>query len=485
MRSKLLFALWLGSSFVPAADAGEATSERAKQIGDELSVYLGRSAIDTGALVVTPSGDDYRIDVNLDRATAANAVQGLNLKASWSFIATPNADGTWRLRSDSMSPMSLTVPVADGKQSIELVPEGYHCDGIFDPRLEAFVKSSTTIARITTSGKSPNSTSSVEIKGLAMETSASAPGDGLLSVKLRDAEEASQQTNAITSARTPSAGPAFVLVINRGASVANGSIDSLRNRAILDLWAFLVAHPSLEELKPVQDDLRSKLRALLPLWDGIDMAGTAQDFAIDATGNSLKAKSVGAGINASGISGQSTYAIAISLEDINVNSALLPAWIKPFLPTLLSQSVKVSNLDMDAVSRYAIDTFDLNGEDGFTSEQQARIEALILNGKPTLSFGPSHIKAPAYDVTLAGTALLNPGRVDIALEAKNFEDTIAAVQSAAQANPSLASLLPYLTLAQSLSRKGDDGSAIWDIEIEFGDRHSVTVNGQILQSTPK
>jgi hypothetical protein len=485
MRCKILLALSLGSSLVvSAAVAAEATPERAKQIGDELSVYLGRSAVETGALVVTPTGDDYRIDVNLDRAAAAHAVPGLNLKASWSVIATPNLDGTWHLRSDSMSPMSLRLPMSDGEQSIEVVPEGYHYDAIFDPRLGALISSSATIARLATSGKNPSSTSSAEIKGLAMETSATAPGDGLLSMKLRDAEETSTNTFG-TPAGTPSTVPAFAFVLNRGASVLNGSIDSLRNRAILDLWAFLVAHPALEELKPVQDELRSKLRALLPLWNGIDMAGTAQDFAVDATGTSLKAKTLGLGIKASGISGQSAYAFVMNLDDIDVYSVLLPAWIKPFLPTLLSQSIKVSNLDMDAVSRYAIDNFDLDLETGFTSEQQAKIDALILNGKPTFSFGPSHIKAPAYDVTLTGTALLNPPRANIAVEAKNFEDTIAAVQSAAEANPSLASLVTSLTLAQGLSRKSANGFAMWDIDIEFGDHQSVTVNGQILQSTPK
>jgi hypothetical protein len=255
MRFKMILALLLGSNLiVPVALAAEATPERAKQIGEELSVYLGRRAIETGVLVVTPSGDDYRIDLNLDRAATALAVPGLNLKASWSFIATPNADGTWHLRSDAMSPMSLMLPMLEGGQTIEVVPEGYHYDAIFDPRLGAFTKSSATIARITTAGKSPYSTSSAEIKGVAMETSATAAGDGLLSMKLRDAEEASQQTNTFTAPTSKQAtAPGFTFVLNRGASVANGTIDSIRNRALLDLWAFLVAHPGLEELKPVQE----------------------------------------------------------------------------------------------------------------------------------------------------------------------------------------------------------------------------------------
>jgi hypothetical protein len=65
--------------------------------------------------------------------------------------------------------------------------------------------------------------------------------------------------------------------------------------------------------------------------------------------------------------------------------------------------------------------------------------------------------------------------------AANFSDTVAAVQSLVQANPSLASLLDTLNLAQELARKGTNGSAQWDIDYEFGDHHTVTVNGQIMQ----
>jgi hypothetical protein len=217
----------------------------------------------------------------------------------------------------------------------------------------------------------------------------------------------------------------------------------------------------------------------------MEMAGTAQDFAVDASATSFRAKSLGVGVKASGISGLSSYGFAMNLDDIQVASALLPVWIKPFVPASLSQSIRLSDLDLDAVTRYAIDNFDLNSEKGFSPEQLARIDALILDGKPSLSFGPSHIKAAAYEVTFEGTAQLVPRRAHIAVEAENFEDTLAAVQSVAETNPSIASLATSLRVAQGLSRKGPNGSASWDIEIDFSDHPSMTVNGQMLQPTPK
>jgi hypothetical protein len=489
MRSKVLLALLLfGSSLaIPVAAATDATPEHAKQIGDELAVYLGRGAIETGALSVTPVGEDYRIDINLDHVAAALAVPGLKVKMSWSVLATPNADGSWRLRSDAMAPISLTLPLSGGEQTLEMTPQSYHYDAIFDPHLGAIIKSSATLSRLTTVGTGPHATSKGDVEGIVMETSAIAPDDGLVSVKLRDAEENSQQTSTFsTPAGSQPTMPPFKLAVSRGASVINGNINSFRNRAFLDLWAFMVAHPGVEALKSAQDELRSKLRAMLPLWDSLDMAATAQDFALEATGNSLSAKSLGVGINASGITTQSDYAFALNLDGITANSAFLPPWVKPFLPTLFAQSLKFSGLDLDAVSRYAIDNFDLNSPTAFSPAQLERIDAIVLDGKPKLSFGPSRIKAPAYDVTFSGSALLStPRRAHVTIEAANFEETLAAAQSAADSTPSLASFVQYLVLAQKLSRKGPIGSTVWDVEVEFGEHPSVTINGQSLAPAPK
>ena len=58
------------------------------------------------------------------------------------------------------------------------------------------------------------------------------------------------------------------------------NVDGLRIRALVDLWAFGVAHSDATALKAAQGELRDILRRALPLFDHLSQSGSVRDLAI-------------------------------------------------------------------------------------------------------------------------------------------------------------------------------------------------------------
>ena len=479
-------ALALFATLLPAAGAfaAPATPEEAGRLTAVFERYLGHAGPGAPASVtVTPEGSAYRASFDLKAMARPLESLGVSLDpATETLLLTPNDDGTWKVAADTLPPM--TVHMKD--QTIVMRASTYRFEGAFDPKLGAFINSTFHQEGMTSDQDSP-ATSQHQRIGRIDGTMTSVPTDGnTASVDaqytlgdMSDEVTIQPPKPQASVAVTPSAAPmAFSYKLPTGA----GSLSAakVRTNSLLDLWAFLVAHPSHDALAAAQDDLRGLLRAALPLLASLKEAGSADDFALTTQVGAFSAHRIAGSLALDGLAGTGSMALTLSFDGLKVPSQDLPAWTVGFLPTAVDLKPTLTGFHFDEMMREAVNDFDLKTSEPFTPEQDQRLGHLVWPGDGKLTLGPSRIATGLLDITLQGEGTIGSEPAGkLTVSASGLDKAIAALQQATASDPSAQQVLAQFILAKTLAKPGPDGSSVW--EIEAGAAGTVTVNGTPLQ----
>jgi hypothetical protein len=466
---------------VPAL-AEPATPDGAKALGQSFAAYFGRPAIDQGIIAVAPQGEDYKVTVDLQRVIDGLGAPPGSIKLdALAFLTSPQQGGTWKVSANGFPNGSLHLTLPDGEYSGSLALSGYKFTGVYDPKLAIFLNANNTIDLIDVKWTAKDADVSLQETGSVVDFQGSDAGSGAANGKMHHSVKGLVETVKVTpkvDKPTSSPGAGMSMTYKLGSLTSDGTIDAIRGRSMLDLWAYLVGLQGIGHAIEHQDELKSRITSILPLWNQMKVALAVNGMSVQLPFGAVGLKTLTEKVAMSGLTPHGEFEIGLGFDGLTLPAALLPPWAGPLLPTLLDSDFKLSVDGLDQLVRTAIADFDMKANAPLSPENEAKLAGMWFAGKPKLVIAPSRIVSPNYTLSVQGELALTMPKPTgkFTVSADGLDKTMSVVQAAAQSNPQLQQALPILTFIKGLAKTGADGKPSW--EIALGPDGAVTVNGQ-------
>lgn len=473
----LMAALVLPAGAGRAAPATQAEADRLKSL---LERYVGQGAPgEPSVLSITPDGASYRISFDVKRALAGLGAYQISLDPAVSVMqVTQRDDGNWTAALDSMPPIVLHM----GPQTTAMRYREYHYSGTFDTKAGGFTDGHSLVLGATSDRTGPELEQHQEIERIELTHSGHAEAGGAITIGIKGVMSGLKQTVLMSPPAGPDAArpPAPLLFTYAVPTMdLDLSVDNARQRQLLDLWAFFVAHPDRERIAQAQEELRGLLRAAMPLLDGFREAATLHDLRFGTPVGVMTSRSLGFELALADLPGTGHMTIATSGDGVGITADALPAWAATLVPTTFNLRADLTGFHAAEAMAEAINRFDLPGK-GLAPEDIDRILHIARPGPGKVTIAPSRIASGTLDVSAQGEVDLATGMpaVHVVLHGKGFDEAIRALQGAAVQDPAAAEAMRDLVLAKSLGRAGPDGSLEWAVDVVSG---VTTINGKPLK----
>lgn len=458
-------ALSLAGAIVIAAHTG-CRAESADDVKAALARYFGQSA-----LSVTAAGEAFRVDFDLKALLKALEALGVTIEAApYAVTLTPNSDGLWQVKSDGLPRLTATI----GGQTTSLVTNGQSFEGRFDPRIPAFLSwtGHYDSQSVGVTGRGTD-TQTRMLTGGEQRYSASESGDGIIDGKLSQDNASYAQTIVVGDPKAP-----IDVSIKGGRASDVTIIAGLHVRALTNLWAFFVAHPSFETIKADQAGLRDLLRRALPVFSRLSQDGSLDGLTVTSPIGPFKAGHAASRIATNGLTADGNFELSFSADALTLPTDKLPPWTTQLLPTAVALKTTASGFHLDAAARTLIDAFDLTQPQPIP---QATLDALgPMLGDPKdirIAIGESRITSPTINLGFSGTVVPTQPtpKVELTLHATGLDKAIEKVSEAAKTDASAQQGVALLLLAKGYGKAAPDGALTWDVSLDQ-DR-VITVNG--------
>ncbi len=485
-KTRVLIPALLGAALsASGAHAAPATQEGADKLKAVLERYLGKPAPGEAAgVTVTPQGPDYRTSFDLKLLAHALEPFGVTIEpATSTLMLTSKDDGTWQVAADAFPPLVVHY----NGQTLGSTVSTYKFAGTFDPKIPGFAEASGTQDGNSFDQEAPAMSQHRRIGHAAASQTAVATEASSAKVDVHytfaDVSDtvvirAPAAKPAAEGAPAPAPAPAPTeIAYTLATGQADVSADRLRIANLLDVWAFLVAHPNQDSLSASQDEFRGLLRAALPLLGGLKQNGSVNTLSLTTPTGTFAASKFAASLELANLAAAGSAAFGFNVDGLSIPSTAVPAWSTGLIPTAADLKLTLVGFHFDEAAKQAVEAFDI--KKGFTPEQRDRIGRIAWPGDGRAILAPSHITSGLLDVRLDGDATIGAapsGRLTITVA--GLDKAIAALQSAGASDPSAAQMLAQFVLAKNLAKPGPDGSLIWLLEASGAG--PLTVNGAAL-----
>jgi hypothetical protein len=489
-RAALLAAFLLGAVAMlspPSALAEGATSEGAKALAQSLTPYFGQSAFDRGLITVKPKGEAYDLGFDLQGIVDGFGLpKGILQIDALSLRAAPLPDGTWKVDCDNFPKLVFGVPMSPkGDLGVSMSSSGRMFEGIYDPKLAAFLSSTDKLAALDFKLRTPDSDIAAAVTDMDVSSQARGLPDGSVSGKVQETLHRTRETitEKPSTFGNPQSTP-LTVSYDVGAISYDVSFEAMRAKEFLDLAAFFVAHQGLQEIIAHQDELKNKALSVFPLFRSLDATAKVEEAALDTPQGRVGAKSIVQTFHQTGLTAQAATEIGVIIDGLSMPSGLIPAWASPLVPTAIDIDVKFQMNDLDKIAHAAVANIDLRPNQSPDLSKLAIIETMVMSSEPKLTLAPGHISAPGLELYYHGDMALLPRPAGtLTLEAEGLDNALARLQDAAKSNPDLQKAVLGLNVAKGLAKPGAQGRSVW--VIAYGADGAVSVNGQKMGSPVK
>jgi hypothetical protein len=444
--------------------AQTATPSGAAALEATLRAYLG--PVD-GVVSVTAGGSTY--GVTIDPAPYLAMVPpeaGLSARISpLTFTVADLGGGRWQVDSDQGFDISLSVP---GVLELAVSSKSSQSSGVFNEALAAFESSNgrttglSVQETISGPGQPPFSVS-YSIESMEYKTGATAAAGGGVDVQSR-----MQMTGLVEKISIPPSSD-MPIPIDVDMTAAGYVVDTrssgVRTKAMLDLWAWAVAHPAPELIMGDIDGLRGAIRAALPLWDDIGFAGTLDDLTIGSMFGNGSAQRMDVAMDLTGAVPEGRLRYMFGVSGLSLPTEVMPPWAPALLPDNFSVDLSVTGYDLATPANILLDELSPMAPPPEDLEDRL-LAALLPTGGVGLSLAPGGIGNAAFALDWqgameAGPAVLPAGSAVLGLTGV---DALLAALSAAPADVSEGAV-PAIMMARGMARAEGD-RLVWEIEAD-------------------
>jgi hypothetical protein len=467
----------LSAAALTAAWAADlpASPEGAQKLLSFFAVYFGKQA----PVTVTPANPGYAVSFDLAALTAPLKTQGFSYDpALLKYRLVEQDDGGWRVEQTEIPP--LTAHTKDGTSSIAFT--GVKTVTVFDPAI-AWWRSVTGAAdKMSVEAHAPGVDETFEFDTMQMSGTGKASSDGLASAVLHQTFAGTKATIVAANKSDSDAKPTTINAHSDAAAV-DIALDGFKSHALLDLWSFVVAHPTRPEMAANEAALKTLLAAALSSPIKVDETFSLNKLAIDTPQGpvTIETAKVGGG-GAGGAVG--AFEERFAADGLSLPATLVPAPFRDFAPTSVAFGFRASGFDVAGAAAEAIADIHLAGDGPeISADDQAKIRAKLIGPDGIVVDIPlSHILAPLLDLTFEGHVVYKASKPTgtLTVHMKNFDKTQAALKAL---GPDAAKQIgPMLAMAKGLAKNDPDGSLVWVGEL--GPDGIMKVNGLPLGKSP-
>ncbi len=312
--------------------------------------------------------------------------------------------------------------------------------------------------------------------------------DGSLSTSAQHTFGAFSLTMAIDpKAAHPNAAP-DAQPVNFAAKADKGDVelklDGVKPRPLLDLWAFLVAHPTRQDLAENEAPLKALLTAALATQPSLDENVGMQTLTVQTPRGSFALDSAKVGVGGAAAGPASRFEERFAASGLSLPPGLVPAMFHDLVPTSFDVGFKLSGFDLNAAGAEAIADLHLAGDaPPISREDREKVVAKLIGAGPVLiDIAPSHVVAPQLDITFEGQIRYHGAKPSgtLTVHMRNFDKTQAALMGLGP--DAEKKMVPVLAMAKGLAKTDADGALTWVGEL--GADGTMKINGLPLGKAP-
>ncbi|MFC2970222.1 hypothetical protein [Acidimangrovimonas pyrenivorans] len=461
---------------VPAF-AGTATEAESRHIEAALQTYLGKAP---GTVSVTPDGDSYHLHLDLSRALATLPEPVSVTIAPIDVELADQGNGLWGVDMPAQ-PIDIKLSLK-GRLAQEMHIASATQTGVFDANLMAMthavadMKKLSGVQRTFLDGKESTKTAH-QVAELHAETVVTQGASGL---DIRFTETGHDFREQVASG--PATGPDAAS--GQGAEPLDITADrfsetvvgtGMRQAEISALVRWLVAHPSKAEIKAGRAELLTKVSALLPVFDHLQLSVGLDDFTTKTPQGPVSLDKVGVKVGMNGIVPDGRLSAAVTAEGLHPPEGLLPDWASSLLPKTLRVDATVTGYNLEKLAKLAIDAAKADAKD---PGDAAFTKAIFPSGTLTLSTKSSGVTGAGYSLAMAGdmqVGLANAAPTITGLiNATGYANVLDKLNAAPDAVKR--QIVPAMMMARGLARPDADGGLEWKLETSSAGH--LLINGQ-------
>lgn len=449
-----------------SAALAAATDEEAARITTSLQAYLGK---EPGVVKVEPKGDDYI--VTLDAAPYIAKIQTPGIKMNVDPVVLtirPKGNGQWDVAQKGSFNFGWD---AEGFSTVTAKVAEQDWTGVFDEASAAFLSSTYSIKNMSINQvmtdpttKAKTTASSVYDTWSGNSTATPRP-DGSV-----DATSNISISNVVSTSSTDMpGGQPLAYTINAGKTDSTATAKGLRSKAILDLLAWFVEHPSKDLIIKDQQQLKDKILAALPLWESLESSSAMNNMAVTTgIGNfALPAANVSVGL--SGASKEGRLREAFGVTGFALPPGISPPWTEGLIPSTMKIDFTLDGVDLESPVKLFLTQADLSKDPVIPAgSEMAYMAAFAPNNSMKITLADGEFTSPTYSLTYEGAFNVNfmglpTGTATIKM--KGLDDVIAKVQAAAATDPTAQQAMGGLVAFKGFGKAEADGTTTWAIDL--------------------
>lgn len=472
----------LALAIVPFLLASPALAQPATQQGADHLIQVFQTYFGAGAqaISVVAKGDAYDLTLDVQPLIAQGKDAGLTGSVSpLAMQLVDNGDGTWGVSMDQAVSISLSLPKAlDVREKVA----SFSFNGTFDEALMAFTQTHSAfsgLALVETiySPDAPPQTVQMAIDAGTTESTARAGAAGG-----SDFDVTFTATGLAETMTTPAmqGEPAMPVTIKAESLTETVAGNQFMGAQILQLAAWVAAHPDPAAMEADQGGLKTILTAAMPFFGNIHATGTAAMVSVDTPIGAMGIEKLGFAVDLNGAVHDGKLREGLAISGLTLPAGLVPDWAAPLVPQAFSLDMQVTEFDPAAAITAALSALDMPAGSPSGAEFDAKLQAALLpKGTVTITLNPGSLTGAGYELTYEGDMVAGPdtemptGKATVTLTGA---DALTAALNAAPDDMKAQAMMGF-GMAQGMA-KAEGDKLVW--EIEAATPGALSVNGMAL-----
>jgi len=384
---------------------------------------------------------------------------------------TDLGDGLWRVAHDGSVHLTLNVP---GQLALGLSAEEVRWTGTFDESLAAFVESEGVFRNFVWSQRatplySPPTEIAYRIDSATYSTRAGAGAGGGVDGTMR--YDMTGLSEVVTM-------PGFEFTLSAASYGAGGNVTGMRSMAFYDLIAWFVANPAPDLITGRQDEMKERVRALLPIFGAVDAAGAMRDIAISTPFGEFGIDWLGIDVEMTGLVAEGRFRERLAFAGLKLPAGLVPEWAAALIPTDVTIDFTLSDFDLAGPVEELLG-FDLMWGPPLDLEQRL-LAALLPSGQVAIRLGPTAAEGAGWSFGIEGQMSAGPMSMPVGafdVELGGFETILGALNAGPRDVSQGAA--PAFLMARGLAKAEGD---VLQWRIEMTEDQRLLVNGNDLSA---
>ena len=281
---------------------------------------------ENGILHVVPDPGGYRLSFEMHTTTEALGLGGPRVEIDvqpYSVLLNRRPDGTWAIEGAGAFEAAYTIKGGPQAGSVSYAVNDVHYDGIYSPQVGAFLSFDGRTDGTTMRQTTPRATVVATMGPQSLSMKGKARNDRSVDFTYSQTGQSLEEVLSVIDPADPSRRMPVDVTAKGMTMTTTGS--GLKSRSLLDLYAFALGHASRQAMIAGQDELKERLRRLLPVFDGLEANNSFEDVSIHGPFGDIGAKTAGLEVSLDGVESDGDYRYAFSLDGLSINVPTLPS----------------------------------------------------------------------------------------------------------------------------------------------------------------